>query len=48
MDTVFIHPLQVKYREKYEQTKGHYVPVMDTPQILHAKAVRTLVSEVKD
>ncbi|MEQ2203573.1 hypothetical protein XENOCAPTIV_000916 [Xenoophorus captivus] len=37
----------VKYKEKYEKTKGHYIPVMDTPQILHAKAVRTLVSESK-
>lgn len=38
--------LQVKYKEKYEKEKGHYVPVKDTPQILHAKAVRTLASEV--
>lgn len=38
--------LQVKYKEKYEKAKGHYVPVKDTPQILHAKSVRTLVSEV--
>lgn len=38
--------LQVKYKEKYEKAKGHYVPVQDTPQILHAKAVRTLASEV--
>ncbi|XP_076012475.1 nebulin [Genypterus blacodes] len=37
----------VKYRLKYEKAKGHYLPVMDTPQILHAKAVRTLVSESK-
>lgn len=37
---------QVKYKEKYEKTKGNYVPVLDTPQILHAKAVRSLVSEV--
>ncbi|XP_070693824.1 nebulin isoform X2 [Pempheris klunzingeri] len=37
----------VKYKQKYEQEKGHYVPVQDTPQILHAKAVRTLVSESK-
>lgn len=43
----FISPLQVKYREKYEKGKGQYVPIMDTPQILHAKAVRTLASEVK-
>uniref|UniRef100_A0A671W6P7 Nebulin n=1 Tax=Sparus aurata TaxID=8175 RepID=A0A671W6P7_SPAAU len=27
--------------------KGHYMPVKDTPQILHAKAVRTLASESK-
>jgi len=40
-------PLQVKYKEKYEKSKGHYVPVLDTPQILHAKAVRSLVSEVR-
>uniref|UniRef100_A0A4W6DPW1 Nebulin n=1 Tax=Lates calcarifer TaxID=8187 RepID=A0A4W6DPW1_LATCA len=38
----------VKYKEKYEKAKGHYVPVLDTPQILHAKAVRTLASEVKN
>ncbi|XP_054470687.1 nebulin [Anoplopoma fimbria] len=38
---------EVKYREKYEKGKGHYVPVNDTPQILHAKAVRSLVSESK-
>lgn len=38
--------LQVKYKQKYEKEKGHYVPVKDTPQILHAKAVRTLASEV--
>ncbi|XP_068458209.1 nebulin isoform X2 [Clinocottus analis] len=37
----------VKYREKYEKGKGHYVPVSDTPQILHAQAVRCLVSESK-
>uniref|UniRef100_A0A8C7Z4Q9 Nebulin n=1 Tax=Oryzias sinensis TaxID=183150 RepID=A0A8C7Z4Q9_9TELE len=37
----------VKYKEKYEKNKGNYVPVMDTPQILHAKAVRSLVSESK-
>lgn len=36
----------MKYKEKYEKEKGHYVPVQDTPQILHAKAVRTLASEV--
>ena len=42
----FVASLQVKYKEKYEKAKGHYVPVMDTPQILHAKAVRTLTSEV--
>lgn len=38
--------LQVKYKEKYEKAKGQYVPVKDTPQILHAKSVRTLASEV--
>lgn len=38
--------LQVKYKEKYEKAKGQYVPVKDTPQILHAKSVRSLVSEV--
>ncbi|XP_047457487.1 nebulin isoform X5 [Mugil cephalus] len=37
----------VKYKQKYEKEKGHYVPVLDTPQILHAKAVRSLVSESK-
>lgn len=36
----------MKYKEKYEKAKGHYLPVQDTPQILHAKAVRTLASEV--
>lgn len=41
-----LFPLQVKYKEKYEKEKGHYMPVQDTPQILHAKAVRTLASEV--
>ena len=41
-------PLQVKYKEKYEKAKGHYLPVADTPQILHAKAVRSLVSEVRN
>lgn len=38
--------VQVKYKEKYEKEKGQYVPVKDTPQILHAKSVRSLVSEV--
>lgn len=38
--------LQVKYKEKYEKAKGHYVAVHDTPQILHAKSVANLVSEV--
>ncbi|XP_062390349.1 nebulin isoform X7 [Sardina pilchardus] len=37
----------VKYKEKYEQAKGHYKAVLDTPQILHAKSVATLVSESK-
>lgn len=45
---VLISVFQVKYREKYEKAKGHYMPVMDTPQILHAKAVRTLTSEVRN
>ena len=39
--------LQRKYRQKYEQGKGHYIPVLDTPQILHAKSVRILASEVR-
>jgi len=38
--------LQVKYKEKYEKAKGHYMAVHDTPQILHAKSVAKLVSEV--
>lgn len=37
---------QVKYKEKYEKVKGQYIPVEDTPQILHAKSVRNLASEV--
>ncbi|XP_046903110.1 nebulin isoform X4 [Hypomesus transpacificus] len=37
----------VKYRQKYESSKGQCKSVMDTPQILHAKAVRSLVSESK-
>lgn len=36
----------MKYKEKYEKAKGQYVPVKDTPQILHAKSVRALASEV--
>lgn len=47
MHISFVPSLQVKYKLKYEKTKGHYVPVLDTPQILHAKAVRVLASEVK-
>lgn len=44
---LFLFPLpQVKYKQKYEETKGHYKAVLDTPQILHAKSVATLVSEV--
>lgn len=46
-DALCTFPLQVKYKEKYEKAKGHYVPVLDTPQILHSKAVRSLVSEVR-
>ncbi|KAM6934064.1 nebulin-like [Xenentodon cancila] len=30
--------IPVKYKEKYEKVKGHYVSVLDPPQILHAKA----------
>lgn len=45
-NTLFVIALQVKYKLKYEKEKGHYLPVSDTPQILHAKAVRTLASEV--
>lgn len=37
---------QVKYKEKYEKARGHYIAVHDTPQILHAKSVAKLVSEV--
>ncbi|XP_041940564.1 nebulin isoform X8 [Alosa sapidissima] len=37
----------VKYKQKYEEAKGHYRAVLDTPQILHAKSVATLVSESK-
>lgn len=44
--TLLVAALQVKYKQKYEKEKGHYMPVQDTPQILHAKAVRTLASEV--
>lgn len=47
LSTFIISPLQVKYKEKYEKSKGHYVPVLDTPDILHAKAVRVLASEVR-
>lgn len=39
--------LQVKYKEKYEKAKGQYIAVHDTPQILHAKSVAKLVSEVR-
>lgn len=38
--------LQVKYKDKYEKAKGQYMTVQDTPQILHAKSVRNLASEV--
>lgn len=38
--------LQVKYKEKYEKARGQYIAVHDTPQILHAKSVAKLVSEV--
>ncbi|XP_063070235.1 nebulin isoform X5 [Engraulis encrasicolus] len=37
----------VKYKQKYEKAKGHYKSVLDTPQILHAKSVASLVSESK-
>lgn len=36
----------MKYKEKYEKGKGQYIAVHDTPQILHAKSVAKLVSEV--
>lgn len=36
----------MKYKEKYEKAKGQYMVVHDTPQILHAKSVANLVSEV--
>lgn len=39
-------PHQIKYRQKYQEAKGHYHAVHDTPQILHAKSVAGLVSEV--
>lgn len=39
-------PIQVKYKDKYEKAKGQYMTVQDTPQILHAKSVRNLASEV--
>lgn len=42
---VFLH--QVKYKQKYQEAKGHYHAVHDTPQILHAKSVSGLVSEVQ-
>ncbi|XP_041724922.1 nebulin isoform X10 [Coregonus clupeaformis] len=37
----------VKYREKFEKTKGQYKTVLDTPANLHAKSVRILASESK-
>ncbi|XP_072882764.1 nebulin isoform X34 [Hemitrygon akajei] len=37
----------VKYREKHEKERGIYQPVPDTPQMLHAKSVSTLMSEKK-
>ncbi|KAL0963985.1 hypothetical protein UPYG_G00316080 [Umbra pygmaea] len=37
----------VKYKEKFEKAKGQYLTVLDTPAILHAKAVRILASESK-
>lgn len=36
----------MKYKDKYEKAKGQYMTVEDTPQILHAKSVRNLASEV--
>lgn len=43
---VYQTSFQVKYKDKYEKAKGHYMTVHDTPQILHAKSVRNLASEV--
>ncbi|XP_078260444.1 nebulin [Rhinoraja longicauda] len=37
----------VKYRHKHEKERGIYQPVPDTPQMLHAKSVSTLMSEKK-
>ncbi|XP_069791026.1 nebulin isoform X4 [Narcine bancroftii] len=37
----------VKYKQKHEKERGIYQPVPDTPQMLHAKSVSTLMSEKK-
>ncbi|XP_041057267.1 nebulin isoform X9 [Carcharodon carcharias] len=37
----------IKYKLKHEKERGIYQPVPDTPQMLHAKSVSTLMSEKK-
>ncbi|XP_078408689.1 nebulin isoform X2 [Cetorhinus maximus] len=37
----------IKYKQKHEKERGIYQPVPDTPQMLHAKSVSTLMSEKK-
>lgn len=43
---MFVSPLQLKYKEKHVKERGSCHAVPDTPQILLAKAVSHLVSEV--
>lgn len=45
---MYIFPLQVEYKRGHEERVSKFTSVVDTPDILHAKAGAQLASDVSE